>query len=42
MIDTYEDYISMPMAMSATKMTSIHRQMVEKIDCSPDAIELLQ
>lgn len=40
MIGTYEDYISMPMAMPVTKMTSIHRQIVEEIDCFPDAIEL--
>ena len=40
MIGTYEDYISMPRAMSATNMASIHRQMVEEIDCLLDAIEL--
>lgn len=40
MIDTYEDYISMPLAMPATKMTSIHRQMIDELDCLPDAVEL--
>ena len=40
MIDTYEDYISMPLAMPATKMTSIHQQMIDELDCLPDAVEL--
>lgn len=40
MIDTYEEYLTLPKALSIDKMISLHRQIADEIGSDLDAIDL--
>ena len=40
MFSTYEEYVTMPQAITIEKMISLHGQIAEETDLVPDAIDL--